>query len=171
MERYTIELLNLNPMPVTTPRKAQLSSRRSRGTTAGIANAPQKVSGGDSRSPEGDRAALGRAPPPLIRRTLQHNVYDYLRDSLATGELGPGERLTIRGVAERIGTSIMPVREAFRRLTSEGALEPLSSGATRVPVLDFKKLQDLFEIRLSVEGLAARLAANRITESQITALV
>jgi DNA-binding GntR family transcriptional regulator len=115
--------------------------------------------------------ALRRIPPPLIRRTLQHNVYDYLRDGLATGDLAPGERLTIRGVAELIGTSIMPVREAFRRLTSEGALEPLSSGATRVPILDIEKLQDLFEIRLSVEGLAARRAATKMTDAEYEMLV
>jgi DNA-binding GntR family transcriptional regulator len=116
-------------------------------------------------------AVLRRVPPPLIRRTLQHNVYDYLRDGLATGDFSPGQRLTIRGVAEQIGTSIMPVREAFRRLTSEGALEPLSSGATRVPILDFAKLQDLFEIRLMVEGLAARRAATKMTDAEYDLLV
>jgi DNA-binding GntR family transcriptional regulator len=114
---------------------------------------------------------LRRVPPPLVRRTLQHNVYDYLRDGLATGDFEPGQRLTIRGVAELIGTSIMPVREAFRRLTSEGALEPLSSGATRVPILDFEKLQDLFEIRLMVEGLAARRAASQMTDAEYELLV
>src|SRR5579863_7307315 len=115
-------------------------------------------------------AVLRRAPPPLIRRTLQHNVYDYLRDGLATGDFSPGQRLTIRGVAELIGTSIMPVREAFRRLTSEGALEPLATGATRVPTFDLIRLQDLTEIRLTVEGLAARLAAQRISADEFRSL-
>lgn len=86
------------------------------------------------------------------------------------GEFAPGERLTVRGVAAAIGTSVMPVREAFRRLTSEGALEPLSTGATRVPVFDLPKLQDLTEIRLSVEGLAARRAAHRITAEEFQTL-
>jgi len=112
-----------------------------------------------------------RLPPQLVRRTLQHNVYDYLRDGLTTGDFEPGQRLTIRGVAELIGTSIMPVREAFRRLTSEGALEPLSSGATRVPILDFEKLQDLFEIRLMVVGMAARRAATKMTDAEYEMLI
>jgi len=87
-----------------------------------------------------------------------------------TGEFGPGEHLTVRGVAAAIGTSVMPVREAFRRLTSEGALEPLSTGATRVPVFDVLKLQDLTEIRLTVEGLAARRAATRMTAEEFSEL-
>jgi DNA-binding GntR family transcriptional regulator len=106
----------------------------------------------------------------LVRRTLQDNVYDYIREGLMTGEFGPGEHLTVRGVAAAIGTSVMPVREAFRRLTSEGALEPLSTGATRVPVFDLLKLQDLTEIRLTVEGLAARRAATRMTADEFAEL-
>ena len=108
--------------------------------------------------------------PRLVRRTLQHNVYDFLRLGLMSGEYAPGDRLTVRGVAARIGTSVMPVREAFRRLTTEGALEPLSTGATRVPVLDFERLQDIMEIRATVEGLATRRAAVRITEAEFQAL-
>jgi DNA-binding GntR family transcriptional regulator len=104
-----------------------------------------------------------RPRPRLTRRTLQDNVYDYLREALMTGEFSPGQRLTVRGIAADIGTSIMPVREALRRLTSEGALEPLSTGAIRVPVFDLPKLQDLTELRLAVEGLAARRAATRMT--------
>jgi DNA-binding GntR family transcriptional regulator len=86
------------------------------------------------------------------------------------GQFTPGERLTVRGVASATGTSVMPVREAFRRLTSEGALEPLASGAIRVPTFDLRRLQDLTEIRLTVEGLAARLAAQRIRGAEFQAL-
>jgi DNA-binding GntR family transcriptional regulator len=64
----------------------------------------------------------------------------------------------------------MPVREAFKRLTSEGALEPMSTGATRVPVFDLEKLQDLLEIRLMVEGFATRRAATRISEQEYEAI-
>lgn len=108
--------------------------------------------------------------PHLVRRTLQDNVYEYLREALMAGQLTPGERLTVRGVAASTGTSIMPVREAFRRLTSEGALEPLATGATRVPTFDLSRLQDLTEIRLTVEGLATRLAAQRISAEEFRSL-
>jgi DNA-binding GntR family transcriptional regulator len=64
----------------------------------------------------------------------------------------------------------MPVREAFRRLTSEGALEPLSNGKTRVPVLDTARLQELTEIRMAVEGLAARRAAEHVSPQELSAI-
>ena len=111
-----------------------------------------------------------RPRPRLTRRTLQDNVYDYLREALMTGEFSPGQRLTVRGIASDIGTSIMPVREALRRLTSEGALEPLSTGAIRVPIFNLQKLQDLTELRLVVEGLAARRAAIRMTGDDFKSL-
>jgi DNA-binding GntR family transcriptional regulator len=76
----------------------------------------------------------------------------------------------VRGVAAQMGTSVMPVREALRRLTSEGALEFLSTGFTQVPVLDVSKLQELTEIRLVVEGLAAHRAALRVTKSELEAI-
>jgi DNA-binding GntR family transcriptional regulator len=124
---------------------------------------------GRSTNRAGSPGAEGSSPP-LLRRKLQDNVYDYLREGLMTGRFGPGEHLTVRGVAAETGTSVMPVREAFRRMTTEGALEPLSTGATRVPVFDLLKLQDLTEIRLNVEGLAARRAATRMTPMELVEL-
>src|SRR5579871_2130348 len=56
-----------------------------------------------------------RQLPQMTRRTLQDNVYAYLREGLMTGEFAPGDHLTIRNVAAVVGTSVMPVREAFRR--------------------------------------------------------
>lgn len=106
----------------------------------------------------------------FTRRTLQDNVYAELRASLMSGRLPPGHRLTVRGVAEIMGTSVMPVREAFRRLTTEGALEPLATGATRVPILDVGAINDLVEIRLEIEGLATRRAALRITDAELDSL-
>lgn len=84
-----------------------------------------------------------------------------------SGEFSPGERLTVRQVAELTRTSVMPVREAFRRLTSEGALEPMASGATRVPTIDAAEFEEITAARLSVEGLAARLAAQRISAEEL----
>lgn len=152
--------------------------RPAKGRAGAALASPRGTSSGairDAFEPQSqsDRAvsgAGGRVKPRLVRRTLQDNVYDYLREALMGGEYAPGERLTVRGVAAAIGTSVMPVREAFRRLTSEGALEPLSTGATRVPVFDLPKLQDLTEIRLTVEGLAARRAAHRMTSEEFRVL-
>lgn len=152
-----------------TRRSAALLSRTVREATRGAASPPLKRSKTLPRP--GPRVVpLPPMPPRLVRRTLQDNVYDYLREALMVGQLTPGERLTVRGVAAATGTSIMPVREAFRRLTSEGALEPQATGATRVPIFDLTRLKDLTEIRMTVEGLAARLAAQRITEEEFRGL-
>jgi DNA-binding GntR family transcriptional regulator len=153
------------PMPIAQPElRAPKETRRMGRTRSSEASPPPSL------SERNRHAGQFHAPLPLVRRTLQDNVYDYIREGLMMGEFSPGEHLTVRGVAGAIGTSIMPVREAFRRLTSEGALEPLSTGATRVPIFDLPKLQDLHDIRSTVEGMAARRAANRITDAELRAL-
>lgn len=110
------------------------------------------------------------SPKKFERRTLSDGVYDALCDALMAGEYPPSTRLTIRSVAEKVGTSAMPVREAFHRLCGEGILEPLPNGMTRVPVLDEEKLIDLTDIRLEVEGLAAARAATRMSKYDCDAL-
>jgi DNA-binding GntR family transcriptional regulator len=111
-----------------------------------------------------------KAASGLIRQTLQDGIYLRLRESLMSGAFVPGMRLTAREVSESMGTSVMPVREAFRRLTALGALEPLSTGATRVPLMDAGKIADIMELRLDLEALAARRAAVRIKDEQFAAL-
>lgn len=119
--------------------------------------------------PLASRSGASRAHvhAPIVRHTLKDEVYARIRDALMSGEFAPGERLTVRQVAELTQTSVMPVREAFRRLTSEGALEPMASGATRVPTVDAAEFEEITAVRLSTEGLAARLAAGRISAEEI----
>jgi DNA-binding GntR family transcriptional regulator len=82
----------------------------------------------------------------------------------------PGQRMTVREVSERMQTSTMPVREALRRLTSEGILEAQANGATCVPDVSKESLEHITEIRLKLEGLAAYRAATRIDEKGLQAL-
>lgn len=107
---------------------------------------------------------------PAARHTLKDEVYARVSDALMSGEFAPGTRLTVRQVAALTQTSVMPVREAFRRLTSEGALEPLSSGATRVPMIDAVEFAEITTLRMNVEGLAVRLAAVRMSVEEIDEL-
>lgn len=67
-------------------------------------------------------AALGDVGR-IKRETLSNLVYVKLRDLLAAGELAPGERLSLRKVAETLGVSVMPVREGATRLVADDALE------------------------------------------------
>ena len=87
--------------------------------------------GGADAGDRPDPEAL--APPERI--TLGTQVYDALRDLLIAGGLAPGERLSLRTVAERLGTSMMPAREAVSRLVADEALEVLPNRAVRVPVI------------------------------------
>lgn len=101
------------------------------------------------------------------RHTLKDEVYARIRDALMSGEFAPGERLTVRRMADLTRTSVTPVREAFRRLTSEGALEPMTSGATRVPTIDAAEFEEITAVRLTLEGMASRLAAERISVEEL----
>lgn len=101
------------------------------------------------------------------RKTLQDQVYERLRSALMSGEFSPGERLTPREISISVDTSVMPVREAMRRLTSEGALETLPNGGIRVPMLGVKTLKEVTEIRLLIEPLAAKKAARNATPALI----
>jgi DNA-binding GntR family transcriptional regulator len=162
----------LNKVELSMRRDSRNSERSLTPVRGGLRSARAAEIAATPRQPKSRKpsAVMLRAPPVLSRRTLQDNVYDYVREGLMVGQFEPGAHLTVRGVAALIGTSVMPVREAIRRLTSEGALEPLSTGATRVPTFDLPKLQDLTEIRLNVEGLATRRAAHRITDQELMEL-
>jgi GntR family transcriptional regulator of vanillate catabolism len=84
-----------------------------------------------------------------------------LRELILAGELAPGLRLLEVTLAERLGVSRTPVRTALVRLEQEGLLEGLPAGGYRVRHFSDHDLRDAIELRGTVEGLAARLAAER----------
>lgn len=121
--------------------------------------------GGEARErPDPD----GVAPPARI--TLGTQVYDALRDLLIAGELAPGERLSLRTVAERLGTSMMPAREAVSRLVADEALEVLPNRAVRVPVITLQKFRELTRVRIAVEGFAAAEAARAVSPRDLAGI-
>jgi GntR family transcriptional regulator, vanillate catabolism transcriptional regulator len=84
-----------------------------------------------------------------------------LRELILGGELSPGERISELGVVERLGVSRTPVRAALMRLQEEGLLEPIPSGGYAVRSFSVNEIRDSIELRGTLEGLAARLAAER----------
>lgn len=106
------------------------------------------------------KAQLG-ALQPVARDTLQERVYLRIRQALIHSEFKPGQVLTIRELAQNLGTSIMPVREALQKLTVERVLELLPTRSVRVPVLSAEEFADICEARMLLEGRMARLAAER----------
>lgn len=85
-------------------------------------------------------------------------VYRALRGQILDGALAPGASLTLRGVAERLGVSMTPAREAVRRLVAERALAMTASGRVAVPVPDAAALEELFRARALLEPELARRA-------------
>ena len=104
---------------------------------------------------------------PIVHQTMSAKVYQDLREMIMSGQLQPGERLTLAGMATALGTSVMPVREALNKLAADAALEILPNKSVRVPVLTRSGFQELVVIRLVVEGLAVETAAGRITGEQL----
>ena len=85
-------------------------------------------------------------------------VYRVLRRGIMAGGFEPGEPVTINGLAETLGVSAMPVREALHRLVSEGALELLDNRRVRVPDLDAEGFEEVLEARVALETRAAERA-------------
>src|SRR4028119_603368 len=99
----------------------------------------------------------------LERVTLGERVHAELRDRLMSGELAPGQKMSLRSVAETLGVSMMPVREAVARLVSDGSLEVLPNRAVRVPPMTLSRFRELTSVRLAGEGFAPEEAGARRT--------
>jgi len=95
---------------------------------------------------------------------LHERIYRELRRALMSGAVRPGQSLSYRGLAEALGTSPMPVRDAVRRLISERALEALPNRTIAVPTLSPRNIDEIYKIRISLEGLATEEAAGRISD-------
>ena len=78
---------------------------------------------------------LGSSIGPIERETLNDRVYRELKNSIMAGAFKPGAELTLRSVAEALGTSFMPVRDAMRRLVTERGLEMRPSRTIAIPIL------------------------------------
>ena len=111
-----------------------------------------------------------RFAPVSGRVTVQDAIYLKLREALLIGRFDPGQVLTMASLAQSFETSLMPVREALRRLAAENALEIARNGSATVPPVNLARLGDLCRARVAVEGLAAELAAQQATAQEISAL-
>lgn len=104
------------------------------------------------------------------RTTAADNVYNKLRMLLLTGALQPGQKLTLRALAEQFGTSMMPIRDATRRLTAEGGLQMFANRTIHVNSPNPSKFAELIRIRCALEGLATEVACRQITPGELLKL-
>ncbi len=101
---------------------------------------------------------------------VHERVYAELCDSILAGQFVPGVSVTLRGIADKLGVSPMPVREAIRRLVAERALEVLPNRRVCVAPMTPTRMRELSHARLSLEPELASLAIDSITNSDIRSL-
>jgi len=106
----------------------------------------------------------------IAKSNLSEQVYSSIRESLMEGRYQPGDRLTIASLAEQLGVSITPVREAIFRLVTERALEMRAATSIHVRRLTPEELREIQTIRHHIEGEASAQAALRISPSELREL-
>ncbi len=126
------------------------------------------------------KAALRELRAPIVpfaednaedEAVLLHNsVYDELSWRMITGRITPGVPLSTRGLAQELGVSQMPVREALSRLAAERAIEIRSKRRITVPAMTPARFDDLLRCRLLLEPEAARLAMHFIDRAKLKQL-
>lgn len=101
---------------------------------------------------------------------LRDVVFNTLREAILKGELAPGERLMEIQLAERLGVSRTPIREAIRKLELEGLVLMIPRKGAEVAKISEKSLRDVLEVRRSLEELAIELACQRMSEEEVQKL-
>lgn len=97
---------------------------------------------------------------------LRDVVFNTLRKAILTGELKPGERLMEIHLANQLGVSRTPIREAIRKLELEGLVIMIPRRGAEVAQITEKSLKDVLEVRRALDALCAELACDRITEEE-----
>jgi DNA-binding GntR family transcriptional regulator len=108
--------------------------------------------------------------PVLERTLLSQQAADLIRRAIVDGTLAPGETIGVRDLARRINVSPTPIREALIQLCAVGLVE-FHPGRVRIASATSLAIQDAFELREALEGMAARLAALRRTDTEASEIV
>ena len=114
-----------------------------------------------------DRPNIRPTKSQVSRDTLQDQIYRRIREALMSGRFQPGQKLTIRGLAESLGSSLMPVREALNRLSAENAFEVTETSRIRVRMMTPERLSDIRDARVALEGLLAEKAVILLSDSDL----
>ena len=101
---------------------------------------------------------------------LRDVVFNTLRQAILTGELKPGERLMEIHLANRLGVSRTPIREAIRKLELEGLVTMIPRRGAEVAQITEKSMKDVLEVRRTLDALSAELACERISPEEEEAL-
>ncbi|MHB8771314.1 MAG: GntR family transcriptional regulator [Syntrophales bacterium] len=102
--------------------------------------------------------------------SVREKTYESLKSAIFSGRFRPGERLAEEHLAEELGVSRTPVREALHKLEQDGLIEPMGGRGFCIPRDSREEIEDLFEIRTVLEGYTLKLICERITDEQIEML-
>src|SRR4051794_8587739 len=105
----------------------------------------------------------------MRHRTMAEFALEQLRESIILGELPAGTPLRLDELARSLGMSISPIREAVRQLEALGLAKHVPHQGARVLDFDIEELRDLFQVRLALESLAVRRAAERFSDEDVSA--
>ncbi|NEV62731.1 GntR family transcriptional regulator [Thiorhodococcus minor] len=107
---------------------------------------------------------------PEVTATIADRIFDQLRQAIVEGEIPPGSKISEPVLAARFGISRGPLREAMRRLESSSLVERKPNVGARVITLTSEQLLEIYVIREALEGMAARLAAEHMSDAAIADL-
>jgi GntR family transcriptional regulator, rspAB operon transcriptional repressor len=98
------------------------------------------------------------------QQNVAGQIYDHLRKKILKVELRPGDPINERGLADTLGASRTPIRDAIRRLSTEGLISTIPHVGTSVALIDAARLRECSFIRATLEGASIRLAAPSFSE-------
>ncbi|HEV8132709.1 MAG TPA: GntR family transcriptional regulator [Acidobacteriota bacterium] len=102
--------------------------------------------------------------------TISDIVLERIREDILSGRLKPGEKINQNRLTKELGVSIIPLREAFKRLQAEGYINIIPHRGAYVGELSHDEIEDIYLVRAELEELAAALAAENLTEDDIKTL-
>ncbi len=126
------------------------------------------MTGSDDDTSDVNRGSHDAAPGGRRNhQSLKEMASDYIREGVVTGRLGPGAKVDQDQIAEELGSSRLPIREALIELTAKGFVESIPRRGSFVTKLTVQDIADHFEMVSLLFGLTARRAAEHITDEQI----
>ncbi|NLZ51956.1 MAG: GntR family transcriptional regulator, partial [Thermoanaerobacteraceae bacterium] len=102
--------------------------------------------------------------------SLRSKIYHHLKNAILDGVYKPGDSLIEMKLAKELGVSRTPIREAIRQLELEGLVTSIPNKGVVVEGVTLQDVEDIYEIRKMIEGLAARWAAEKISDEQLKEL-
>src|ERR1700740_2687153 len=100
-------------------------------------------------------------------RTMSTEVLQWIRDAILRGQLTADARIDQRAISQRLGVSLVPVREALRKLEAEGLVQIIPHRGAYVPRISRDEMEDIYTVRMAIEPMTIKHAVRRITADDL----